>query len=413
MATEANPGVYVREETAFPTKIIGVATTVPYFIGYTETAKKRFTPVAINSVKDFEAAFGGRCAAADALPDGTCPWGKGVALPYLLYDSLRLFYDNGGGTCHVISAGSFADAVTLGALREALDAAGQAGATLLAAPDAVRLTANDFSTFAQAMLMQAGTLQDRMALLDVPVGEARTKDEGTFGKHHMDGIAWFREAVSTEHLSYGAAYFPFLWVQLADGTGVQVPPSGAMAGIIVYSDTMNGLWQAPANIGVHSVVAPSVRMTDADQAVLVLDGGAGKSIDAIRLFPGLGTMVWGGRTLDGNNPDYRYIQIRRTIIYIEQSVKTALGQFVFAPNDAATWIAVTGMVSAFLAELWQAGGLVGASARNAFSVACGLGSTMTDTDILNGILRMEIQVAIAHPAEFIAITIEQQQMASR
>jgi uncharacterized protein len=118
-------------------------------------------------------------------------------------------------------------------------------------------------------------------------------------------------------------------------------------------------------------------------------------------------VVWGARTLDGNSNDYRYIQVRRELIYIGQSIKAALQSFAFAPNDATTWATVSAAISSFLTGLWQQGGLMGDKASDAFQVQCGLGKTMTGQDILDGRLVVSATLAITHPAEFIVLTFEQ------
>jgi phage tail sheath protein FI len=134
----------------------------------------------------------------------------------------------------------------------------------------------------------------------------------------------------------------------------------------------------------------------------------GLAINAIRDFVGRGTLVWGARTLDGNSNDWRYIQVRRALIYIEQSVELALNKFVFAPNVAQTWVTVTSMIGSFLRGVWQAGGLMGASPAEAFSIQCGLGSTMTAQDVLEGRMIVQIKLTMVRPAEFIVLTFQQQ-----
>ena len=133
-------------------------------------------------------------------------------------------------------------------------------------------------------------------------------------------------------------------------------------------------------------IAPAIEIDHVTQGDInvPLDG---KSICAIRAFKGRGTLVWGARTLDGNSNDWRYINNRRTMIFIEQSVKEAARSYVFAPNVSNTWVSVESMISNFLTELWKQGGLVGSIPADAFSVSVGLGSTMTGQDILNGIMR--------------------------
>lgn len=185
-----------------------------------------------------------------------------------------------------------------------------------------------------------------------------------------------------------------------------LPPSGAMAGVYTYIDNTRGVWNAPANTGLSAVVGPAVKINNDMQEDLNVPI-EGKAINAIRDFVGRGTLVWGARTLDGNSNDYRYIQVRRTLVYIEQSIKMALNQFVFAANDGQTWVTVTAMISNFLQGLWTQGGLMGAKASEAFTVQCGLGSTMTGQDILNGYMRVQVTLQMIRPAEFIELTFTQ------
>ena len=112
-------------------------------------------------------------------------------------------------------------------------------------------------------------------------------------------------------------------------------------------------------------------------------------------------------TVRRNSLDDRYIQVRRTLIYIEQSIKVALEQFTFAPNDANTWATVSAMISSFLTQLWQAGGLMGAKASEAFTVQCGVPTTMSSEDVPNGWMTVTISVQLIHPAEFIELTFSQ------
>lgn len=184
-------------------------------------------------------------------------------------------------------------------------------------------------------------------------------------------------------------------------------PSSGMAGVYTTVDNNEGVWIAPANVGMQSTISPSIKIDNAMQEDLNMPIN-GKSVCAIRAFTGRGNLVWGARTLDGNSNDWRYINVRRTLIYIEQSVKEAAKAYVFAPNDAGTWVDVKGMISNFLTGLWNQGGLVGPKPADAFSVSVGLGSTMTADDILNGIMRVAVKVAVSHPAEFIEITFQQE-----
>jgi uncharacterized protein len=184
------------------------------------------------------------------------------------------------------------------------------------------------------------------------------------------------------------------------------PPSGVMAGIWTANDANRGVWNAPANMTCISVIQPEVLLTNEDQGSYNVPL-SGYAINILRAFVNRGTVVWGARTLDGNSNDYKYIQVRRTLVYIEQSIKTALQPFVFAANDGKTWVTVTGMISDFLTGLWTQGGLMGDKASDAFLVQCGLGSTMTGQDILNGYMVVSVTLQMVHPAEFIELTFTQ------
>ena len=186
-----------------------------------------------------------------------------------------------------------------------------------------------------------------------------------------------------------------------------LPPASAMAGIWCMVDNTRGVWKAPANVSLSVVNAPAVNISAEEQQTMNVEAVTGKSINAIRVFPGQGTLVWGARTLDGNSQDWRYINVRRTMIMIEQSLKLACKAYVFEPNTTNTWVTIKSMINNFLTTLWQQGALQGAKPDEAFAVQVGLGSTMTADDILNGILRVTVMVALVRPAEFIIITFEQ------
>jgi phage tail sheath protein FI len=168
-------------------------------------------------------------------------------------------------------------------------------------------------------------------------------------------------------------------------------------------DAQRGVWKAPANIGLNSVNEPVVSLSAKDQEGLNVDEVAGKSINVIRAFTGKGNLVWGARTLAGNDNEWRYISVRRFYNMVEESVKKATEPFVFEPNDANTWVRVRSMIENFLTNQWRAGALAGAKTDDAFYVRVGLGQTMTSQDILNGIMNVEIGMAVVRPAEFIVL----------
>jgi phage tail sheath protein FI len=184
---------------------------------------------------------------------------------------------------------------------------------------------------------------------------------------------------------------------------MELPPSCAVAGVYARIDSTRGVWKAPANVSLTYVIKPTVRVTNDIQDGLNVDTTAGKSVNAIRSFTGKGVMVWGARTLAGNDNEWRYVSVRRFFNMVEESVKKASDQFVFEANDANTWVRIRSMIENFLVNQWKAGALAGATADEAFYVKVGLNQTMTADDILNGIMNVEIGMAVVRPAEFIVL----------
>jgi phage tail sheath protein FI len=141
-----------------------------------------------------------------------------------------------------------------------------------------------------------------------------------------------------------------------------------------------------------------------DQTTLNVDAKAGKSINVIRTFPGRGpAIIWGSRTLAGNDNEWRYVPVRRFFNMVEESTKNATEQFVFEPNDLNTWTRVKSMIINYLTQQWKAGALQGTTTREAFYVHVGLGETMTYQVILEGRMIVEIGMAVVRPAEFIIL----------
>lgn len=188
-----------------------------------------------------------------------------------------------------------------------------------------------------------------------------------------------------------------------DALPLPLPPSSTMAGIYAKVDESRGVWKAPANVSLNYVVEPTIQVSHDDQQSLNVDVVAGKSINAIRTFVGKGNLVWGARTLAGNDNEWRYVSVRRFFNMAEESIKKATEQFVFEPNDKNTWIRVKAMIDNFLTQQWRSGALAGPTPEKAFYVNIGLGETMTAQDILEGNMIIEIGMAVVRPAEFIIL----------
>ncbi len=484
------PGVYIVEKDTGANAVVQVATAVPVFIGFTERAEvngKSFhmKPIHVSSLSEFEIFFGKapvpvftvKKTEKDQVADVSMN-GQSYVLQqsdrssFYLYNSLKLFFDNGGADCYIISIGQYgkdpqALEISADVFKKAIDLLeGEEVPTMLLMPDSLLLDEEDASYYAVQTyaLQHCGKHMDKVALFDIwgsgaelPLGEDKSKY-----------VTKFRENIGLDNLSYGAAYYP--WVKtnvislndigyenfdldalatvinevhqpilnniknaanekekkywdaglknaskeykllrktIADRLSV-LPAAPAMAGLYTRTDRSKGVWIAPANQNLNSVIAPAIKITHEDQESLNVDAISGKSINAIRAFKGRGSaIVWGARTLAGNNVEWRYINVRRLFILIEQSIKNAAFSVVFKPNVPVTWSVVKGTIGNFLTSLWRQGALVGGSPAEAFTVGCGLAETMSQDDINEGIMRIQVKAAASRPAEFIVITFEQ------
>jgi len=264
-------------------------------------------------------------------------------------------------------------------------------------PDALLLAPEDMYTLQRNALRQCAERQDRVVLLDL-----RESDDTDPTYDWKTGVEEFRNSIGTKSLKYGAAYAPHLRANLhKDGT-LTLPPSGAIAGVCARVDRRRGVWKAAANEVLRNVTGLTVELTEPDVEALTVNE-AGKSINPIKFFEGRGHLVWGARTLAGNDPEWRYVSVRRFVNMVEESVKRGTGWAVFGPNDANTWLKVKTMLENFLTLQWRAGALQGATPDEAYFVKIGLGETMTTLDLLEGRMIVEIGMAVVRPAEFIIL----------
>lgn len=470
MATfdKKTPGVYIEEISKFPPSIAAVETAIPAFIGFTATAADEKgnpltnKPTRITSLLEYERFFGN--AKLEAFSVDLAQSGSEIAvtfqtkpnLPeYFLYYSMQLFYANGGGPCYVMSIGDQVVAPTEKLFTDAfLVLEGYDEPTLLVFPDSCKLNDIQHGNVVDASLGHCKKLQDRFTIADVRNAIAGGTDT------NAEVTTLFRNEVASdlELVKYGAAYFPYLNTSLPFRTDdanitinshtgvpageevaahtvlstiktthtaiynavkqfvataiVTVPPSGAVAGVYARVDGSRGVWKAPANVSIMNVIEPALMITNDLNDGLNIDATSGKSVNAIRAFSGKGTLVWGARTLAGNDNENRYVPVRRFLIFAEESIKKAVAFFVFEPNDANTWTKVRSMIESFLTRQWREGALAGAKPDDAFYVSVGLNKTMSPQDILDGYMIVEIGLAIVHPAEFIVLRFAQKMQQS-
>ena len=507
--TYKTPGVYINEINAFPNSVVEVPTAVPAFIGYTQIARRGQTdltlvPTRISSFSEFVALFGGPPSPEYAYVPKPKP-GEPTLQPvptsqFLLYYGMKLFYNNGGGPCWIVSIGGYEDngkpVTKSGADFQAALAplTKEQEPTMLVAPEAVLLPLNDWAAFSNLCVAQCIAMKSRVTLLDVFNG-FKPRDYDAANDVISGTKAGIRSLIVADRMDFAMAYYPWVNTSIVEAPDVGflniteksrgdlakavaadpavaalpadksatlvkplsekfappqtaaemqtqqseirsghnallamspvyatimtqlqatinlLPPAVAMAGVYTRIDNETGVFKAPANTGIVSVVSPAVTVSHDDQEDLnvPLDG---KAVNAIRTFIGRGVLVWGARTMDGNSQDWRYINVRRTMIMLEQSIKNACEAYVFAPNDDGTWLMVRTMIENFLNNQWKGGALAGVKPQDAYDVSVGLGSTMTPNDILDGYMRVTVRVAVVRPAEFIVITFQQKMQTS-
>jgi uncharacterized protein len=244
----------------------------------------------------------------------------------------------------------------------------------------------DFAVATGAMVAQCDNLKDRFAIVQAPLGP-------------LDPGKLIPPAAAVSQ--YAAFYAP--WLTILDpltGLPTDIPPGGHIAGIYARSDDTRGVHKAPANEPVLGIDSLKINFTKGDQDIL-----NPKGVNLLRYFPGRGNLVWGARntTLD---PDWKYVNVRRLFIFVEQSIEAATQWVVFEPNDYPLWARVRRSVSDFLTRLWMDGMLQGQKKEEAYFVRCDR-TTMTQADIDNGKLIMVIGIAPVKPAEFVIFRIGQ------
>ena len=237
------------------------------------------------------------------------------------------------------------------------------------------------------LVAQCENLGSRFAVLDMP-RDARKVEELIAHRDIFDS-------------QYAALYHPWLTVfDPLDKKNIAVPPSGSILGIYARTDTTRGVHKAPANEVVRGCVGLDNQFNKGEQDIL-----NPKGINLIRAFPGQGIRVWGARTVS-SDPSWRYVNVRRLFIFIEESIRANTNWAVFEPNDEVLWTRVQRTISVFLEGLWRGGSLSGTSPEEAFFVNIGH-DTMTQDDIDNGRLVCVIGVAPVKPAEFVIFRISQ------
>jgi phage tail sheath protein FI len=374
------PGVYIDERPAGVRRIDGVQTSTAAFVGPGGDGPCD-QPVHVHALADFERAFG---AVSETDP---------------MRLAVELFFANGGRDAVVVRAGG-EDRSEPPAVRglQALD--GVERFDLLCLPGVCAdVPPTEFTTIAAILEATSRYCARRGAILLIdPLPDWQSVDDVVSGPSSIRAITTSVEGENA------VAFFPNLLVATRDGP-VTCAPAGAIAGVNARTDRTRGLWNAPA--GVEATIAGTVGLGSAinqRSASALADVG----VNTIRQFPGTGIVPWGARLLAGatrDDPEWRYVNIRRLMIYLERSIDHGLRWVVFEPNEEPLWASIRQSIDCFLASLFRRGAFAGRTPDEAYFAKCGP-DTMTQDEIDNGVLNIVVGFAPLRPAEFVTFRIQ-------
>lgn len=446
MAKYQTPGIYIEETPLLPREIErGITTAV--FIGYTEKQEKEDgknllnIPTKVKSIIEFEKCFGkAQMEENIEIIDNSSDENEDILVQFSgnqslhnLYYSILSYFENGGNSCTIVSVGTFkniGESLSADELDAGLNSLFDEEENLLInVPEDQNLLDEDLY-FLHQKILEFCKIHCSFSILNLPKNSA---------EDFLLKVEDFRIETDIDHqiLSFGAVFMPNLvtnkvysydedlvkikkpngevllsslkinddikyqkYLSLVQKFNVVIPPTGAVSGAMIYSENTRGIWKAPANINLNFALKPTFNITNREQDSLNIDY-SGKSINSIRTFTGRGTVIWGSRTLNGNDAQWKYISIRRFANLLESDIQKGLKRFTFEPNDSITWNKITATIENYLTLHWREGALAGAKPEHAYFVRCGKNTTMSDLDILENRLIVQIGIAPTRPMEFI------------
>jgi phage tail sheath protein FI len=346
--------------------IDGVGTSTAGFAGITERGPEY--PCLTTSWLEYQRVFGGH------LP-GTVSY---------LPRAVQGFFENGGQRLYIAritgtNESAYADGLAaLGTVDEV---------ALLSVPDEVRFaTATTAGPITAAVIAQCERRKDRFGIVSCAGGRSDAPQ--------------LRPPADTKQAAF---YYP--WIDVNDpltGGSLRIPPTGHIAGVYARTDAARGVAKAPANEELRGATGLEFRITESTQNIL-----SPRGVNTVRDFrpAGRGIRVWGARTMSAD-PEWKYVNVRRLFIFIEQSISQGTQWAVFEPNGEQLWNNVKTSIGDFLLGLWRGGVLMGNKPEEAFFVKVDR-STMTQDDLDNGRLVCLIGIAPVRPAEFVIFRIGQ------
>jgi phage tail sheath protein FI len=376
---QAQQGLGIMETSTAPPPISGAPTSIALFVGWAPSGPTdRALP--LSSFSEYAREFGGLDARS------------------LLCYAVRHFYENGGSYAFVLRITAADGGVIVPndlAFVEALNAAFSPGGPVDGIDMFNLICVPGLADPAATTMLQAQAAARRAFLIAdcEETAQAATVAASLAGK-------------TGAHAANSALYFPWILAPdpLQQGASRAFPPSGFIAGAFARTDSAHGVWKSPAGTGVKLIGAAdiAVHLTDAENKLLTAQG-----INCLRKFPETGPVVWGARTLaggDGNTSDWKYVPVRRTALFFEQSLYAGTNWAVFEPNDEALWARLRLSVSNFMEGLFNQGAFAADTPAHAYFVKCGADTT-TQADIDRGVVNIVVGFAPLKPAEFVMLRI--------
>ncbi|UNK29924.1 phage tail sheath subtilisin-like domain-containing protein [Serratia plymuthica] len=418
--------LFVARFTPLKPELAGVITRIGSWLDYTTLFDSNVPSSATVTVTSTEpdsletASSKAAARAAEATKQYTYQINEIKVVDPTASVALRLYFQNGGGPCYLYPLEKADDNGPLAALPGLIDEVGEI--TLLACPDpdeayrtavygalaaSLGLHKGYFlladSVNGDAPNAVSGSAQMAVYYPNVEVPYTRKIDDAQVAiADYTDGTV--TTIATLAGLRTANADFAGEIAQSLSGylsAPLSLPPSALMAGVYCKTDRERGVWKAPANVVLNGVSDVSVRVTNEQQAEL-----NPKGINVIRHFSDRGLVVWGSRT-QKDDDDWRYIPVRRLFDAAERDIKKALQPMVFEPNSQPTWKRVQAAIEHYLYRLWQQGALAGNNAEEAYFVRVGKGITMTQDEINQGKMIIQVGMAAVRPAEFIILQFTQ------
>jgi hypothetical protein len=326
---------------------------------------------------------------------------------WLIARSLRAYFENGGGPCYVLAG------VNEDALNEAV---------VMTLKDVTLVVQAGTSVGVDQEVVDSDDL-DVVSLTSALTEQDPVEDLGIFFLLDIDikGDQFDGQLASDlPTSSFGAAYGPYLnrrirkeeTLSKKNDFDVLVPPSAVMAGIYCKADRERGAWKAPANIDVAGPLRAAYEIPEEEASRLnagnirpesIAEGKAIPSVNVIRCVRGSALTVWGARTLTTDQPDFRYVSVRRLFNSVKRDILSTLASSAYEPNCSSTWERARAAIDHYLYELWKAGALLGEQSQDAYTIAIGLGDTMSKQDVAAGLMKVKIGLAAVRPAEFVIL----------